>query len=88
MTSTGLHDQEHQGAVFLYALQALTSSEMAGVELQIAECPLCQWEMRAIRPIIGSLASWPFWPIDVLRPPESLWDRLAQIARERQGQNR
>jgi len=76
----GQHDQEHQDAIFLYELQALSSNETASVELQIAECADCQREMEAIRRFIGSFVSW---PTDVLRPPESLWDRLAQrIARE------
>ena len=81
MNSTpGQHDQDHQDAVFLYALHALCFSEIAGVERQIAECADCQQEIQAIRRLIGSFV---FWPTDVLRPPDSLWDRLAQrIARE------
>ena len=74
------HNREHPDSVFLYALQALPASEIPVVEAHISECAGCQQEMETLRPIIGSLVSW---PTDVLRPPTPLWGRLAQrIARE------
>ena len=81
MTSkAGQHNQEHQDLIFLHALRALVSSEIPEVEAQIAECADCQREMAAVRPIIDSFVSW---PTDILRPPASLWDKLAKrIAKE------
>jgi quercetin dioxygenase-like cupin family protein len=76
----GTHDQEHLDLVFLFALQALSRREMASVEAQILSCEDCQREIETLRPIVGSFVGW---PTDVLRPAESLWDRLAKrIARE------
>lgn len=71
----GQHDYDHAETVFLYALQALPSDEMAAVEARIAGCPGCRQEMDALRPVMNSLVSW---PTDVLRPSTSLWGRLAQ----------
>jgi anti-sigma factor ChrR (cupin superfamily) len=68
-------DQGHLESVFLYALQALPSSEVPGVEAHIAACPDCRQELETLRPIVGSFVSW---PTDVLRPSASLWERLAQ----------
>ena len=76
MTVAGRHDeQRHSELLSLYALQALPSAEMAGVEAQIAACPLCRHELERLRPIVASFVAW---PTDVLRPGPSLWDRLAQ----------
>jgi quercetin dioxygenase-like cupin family protein len=69
------HDEQHLESVFMYALQALPATESRHVEAQIAECAECGREMRALRPIVGAFVSW---PIDVLRPSRSVWDRLAQ----------
>jgi quercetin dioxygenase-like cupin family protein len=45
------------------------------VGAHIASCPGCRQELEALHPVIESLA---IWPTDILRPPASLWDRLAQ----------
>jgi quercetin dioxygenase-like cupin family protein len=76
------HDQEHLDLVFLYALQALPSNEIAEVEDQISACADCQQELETLRPTIGSFVSW---PTDVLRPSMSLWGRLAQRIAEETG---
>src|SRR3984893_11916514 len=74
------HDRDHLDLVFLYALQALPSSEIHGVEAHTSSCADCRQEMETLRPIIDSFVSW---PTDVLRPSVSLWGRLAQpIAQE------
>src|SRR5688572_30436354 len=74
------HDQEMRDSVFLYALQALPSSEVRAIEAHISSCAACRQEFEALRPIVSSFVSW---PIDVLRPSESLWGRLAErIANE------
>jgi quercetin dioxygenase-like cupin family protein len=63
-----------------YALQVLTSSELAAAEAHIAACPDCQRDLQSLRPVVNRFVSW---PIDVLRPPTSLQARLARrIAEE------
>ncbi|MGH6689789.1 MAG: cupin domain-containing protein [Gammaproteobacteria bacterium] len=74
-SASGEHGQNDSELVFLYALQALPSSEMAVVEAHISACADCRQEMETLRPIIDSFVSW---PTDVLRPSASLWGRLAQ----------
>jgi anti-sigma factor ChrR (cupin superfamily) len=69
------HDREQLDLVFLYALQALPLSEIPVVEAHISSCADCRQEIETLRPIIASFA---FWPTDVLRPSVSLWGRLAQ----------
>jgi anti-sigma factor ChrR (cupin superfamily) len=73
--ASGQHSQNYAEQVFLYALQALPSTEVAVVGAHIAGCAECRQEMETLRPVIDSLASW---PTDVLRPAPSLWERLAQ----------
>ena len=81
-SKSGQHDQEYLDLVFLYALQALPSSETRAVEGHISSCPDCRQEIETLRPIIGSFVSW---PTDVLRPSVSLWGRLAQRIAEETG---
>lgn len=69
------HGRDHSERLFLYALQALPSSEVPALEAHITACTECQCEMDSLRPTIDSFDSW---PTDVLRPPTSLWGRLAQ----------
>jgi anti-sigma factor ChrR (cupin superfamily) len=77
------HDREHLDLVFLYVLQALPSSEIPVVEAHTSSCEDCRQEIETLRPIIGSFVSW---PTDVLRPPVSLWARLAQRIAEETGE--
>jgi quercetin dioxygenase-like cupin family protein len=58
-----------------YAAQALPASDVAAAEAHIADCPHCQRELEALRPVLDRFVSW---PTDVLRPPASLQARLAQ----------
>ena len=81
-SKSGQHDQEYLDLVFLYALQALPSSETRAVEAHISSCPDCRQEIETLRPIIGSFVSW---PTDVLRPSASLWGPLAQRIAEETG---
>ena len=74
MNSQGAHSQEHLDLVFLFVLQALAPRELASVEAQISSCQRCRQEIETLRPIVRSFVGW---PTDVLRPAESLWDRLA-----------
>ena len=85
MNSNALeHNQEHQDAVFLYALQALGSSQIPEVEAQIAACIQCQQEVEAVRRVTQSFVSW---PMDVLRPSVSLWDKLSKRIAEETGES-
>jgi anti-sigma factor ChrR (cupin superfamily) len=61
--------------VCAYALRALASSDVPEVEAHISSCPECRRELETLRPIIDAFVSW---PRDVLRPPASLQERLAQ----------
>ena len=83
MRSSANHDQDHVERVSLYALQALPAAEVRAVEAQIAACAECREELDAMHPVIGSFVSW---PIDVLRPPTTLWDRLARRIAAETGQ--
>lgn len=69
------HDNGHVESVFLYALQALPSSERGSVEAQVSGCTDCQHELEALRPVVDAFVAW---PTDVLRPSTPLWERLAQ----------
>lgn len=68
------HGQEHLDWLHLYVLQALPPEESAAAKAQIAACAECRRELETLRPIVQSFAGW---ATDVLRPAESLWDRLA-----------
>jgi anti-sigma factor ChrR (cupin superfamily) len=61
--------------VYLYALQALPSSECPVVEAHLSACVDCRQEVETLRTIIGAFVAW---PTDVLRPSSALWERLAQ----------
>ena len=74
------HSQEHLDRVFLFVLQALPVRETASVEAQISSCEDCRRELETLRPVVQSFVGW---STDVLRPPESLWNRLSnRIASE------
>lgn len=62
------------------ALQALPPEEMTAAEAHIASCPHCLSEFASLRSVVDRFVSW---PIDVLRPPESLRARLtSRISQE------
>ena len=69
------HDRDYSELLSLYAVHALPAADVALVEAHLAACADCQRELEALRPVVDeALATW---PIDVLRPSPSLWDRLA-----------
>jgi quercetin dioxygenase-like cupin family protein len=74
LKSTPQH-QDHRDVVFLYALQAMPPLEVPAAEAHIASCTDCQEQLETLRPIVASFVSW---PTDVVRPSQSLWQRLAQ----------
>jgi anti-sigma factor ChrR (cupin superfamily) len=71
-------DQDRCGqteVTYAYALRILPSSEAAAAEAHLSACADCRHEMDRLRPIIDSFV---YWPTDVLRPAEALWERLIQ----------
>src|SRR5262252_4395932 len=58
-----------------YALRALPASDRASFEAHIAGCPECRQELGTVRPVVEAFADW---PTDILRPPTTLWGRLAE----------
>jgi anti-sigma factor ChrR (cupin superfamily) len=83
MSAPGTHDDDHAEGVFLYAVQALPGDEASTVESRIAACPECRRELDTLTVVVRSLVSW---PTDVLRPPASLWNRLAERVAAETGQ--
>jgi anti-sigma factor ChrR (cupin superfamily) len=83
---TSATDKNHCGQtdlVSLYALRALSPSELSAVEAHISACPDCRQELATLRPIVDSFV---FWPTDVLRPSSSLWGRLARRIADESGE--
>jgi anti-sigma factor ChrR (cupin superfamily) len=68
-------DRCDQTDLVAYALRALPSSEASGVAAHIAVCMQCREELERLHSVIDSFAAW---PIDMLRPSTSLWDRLVE----------
>src|SRR5258706_3845994 len=81
-SKSGQHERDHLDLVFLYAVRALASREIAVAEAQISGCADCRQEIETLRPILGSFVSW---PTDVLRPSASLWGPLAERIAEETG---
>jgi quercetin dioxygenase-like cupin family protein len=76
MSSSGdKHGANHSELVSLYLLQALPAAEAQEAEACIARCPECQNELKTLRPVVDAMVAW---PTDVLRPSNSLWNRLEQ----------
>jgi hypothetical protein len=69
------HGPDHAELVCLYAMRALPANEVSVAEANLSECALCRRELDQLRPIMESFV---WWPTDVLRPSDSLWQRLVQ----------
>jgi anti-sigma factor ChrR (cupin superfamily) len=66
---------EQTELVSVYALRALPAMEASAVEAHLAVCSRCRSELATLRPVVERFAGW---PVDVLRPSSSLWDRLVE----------
>src|SRR5581483_1035864 len=77
------HRQEHLDRVFLYVVQALPAQEMASAEAQISSCEDCRQEVESLRPVVQSFVGWS--AAEVLRPAESLWNRLSKRIASEEG---
>ena len=76
-------DKHDVARVFMYALRALPSDEMAKAEAHLSSCAQCQEEMESLRPVVDAFVAW---PTDLLRPSASLWGRLTQRIAAETGQ--
>lgn len=74
-SSTDNHGFNQSELLFLHAVRALPSVEARAVEAHLSACSVCRRELATLGPVIDSFASW---PIDVLRPANSLWPQLAR----------
>jgi anti-sigma factor ChrR (cupin superfamily) len=74
-SASPIHDRDYLELVFLHAVHALPSAEVAVVEAHLAACESCRHELERLRPVVDAFVSW---PTDVLRPAPSTWDRLAR----------
>ena len=61
--------------VAIYALRALPDTEAPMLEVHLALCSQCRAELDRLRPIVDFFVAW---PTDILRPSESLQERLAR----------
>jgi len=76
MTAASDRDRcDQMEIVSAYALHALPHSETSAMEAHIAACVQCRQELQNLRPIIDSFSAW---PIAVLRPSPSIWNRLVE----------
>lgn len=66
---------EQAELVSVYALRALPATEASAVEAHIAVCERCRSDLQTLRPVVARFAGW---PVDVLRPSPSLWNRLVE----------
>jgi anti-sigma factor ChrR (cupin superfamily) len=70
--------------VLACALGTLDPNEVPAMEAHVAACSDCRQDMVTVSRIVASFA---FWPTDVLRPSPSLWGRVARrIAAEAGGE--
>jgi quercetin dioxygenase-like cupin family protein len=75
MSGTSHHRCDRAELVGLYALRVLPASEASKMEGHLSTCRQCRRELETLQPVLDSLAHW---PTDVLRPDDSLWDRLIE----------
>lgn len=61
--------------VWAYVLKALPLSEASALEAHVATCAECRQELQTLRPLIDSFSAW---PVAVVRPSTSIWDRLLE----------
>jgi anti-sigma factor ChrR (cupin superfamily) len=65
---------EQTELISAYALNGVSSEEALQLEAHLGQCTACRQQLDMLRTVVASFA---FWPTDVLRPSRSLWDRLA-----------
>jgi anti-sigma factor ChrR (cupin superfamily) len=76
MSSSGSEVRCDKAAVTsAYALGVMPAAEARVLEAHFVTCNECSSRLDALRPVVDSLA---LWPADVLRPPATLRQRLAE----------
>jgi anti-sigma factor ChrR (cupin superfamily) len=70
--------------VSAYVVRALPAGEAAAFEAHLESCSQCRQELETLRPVADSFV---LWPTDVLRPPSTLQERLAQRIAAETGQD-
>jgi RNA polymerase sigma-70 factor (ECF subfamily) len=73
--SSDLNECDRAGLVCAHALGALPPAQAGGIEAHLAACASCRRELESLGPVV---ARFHFWPADMLRPPASVQERLAQ----------
>ncbi len=73
--NTEPHRCERAELVPLYAVRALPAGETRLLEDHLTSCRECRQELESLSPVVESLTSW---PVDILRPSESMWSRLQE----------
>jgi anti-sigma factor ChrR (cupin superfamily) len=68
--------------VALYALGSLPYDGAQRLETHLATCQECRNELASLRSVVESFA---FWPVDILRPSDAVWDRLARRIQDESG---
>ena len=68
------HGCEQEALTCAYALGALTPEQVAEAEAHVATCAACARLIESMRPVVASFGDW---PADILRPSDSLWERLS-----------
>jgi anti-sigma factor ChrR (cupin superfamily) len=80
MSSSGEPRCEHIESVSLYVVHGLPEHDAAQMHAHIGTCSACREELAALGSVVATF-SW--WPTDVLRPSGAVWDALAdRIAKE------
>lgn len=67
---------------YALALQALPRDELALVREHVSSCKQCRRDLDALRPLVASFVGW---PTDLLRPVESLRQRVARLSGSPEG---
>ena len=76
MTAASDQDRcDQMELVSAYVLKALPPGEASAMQAHIVVCEMCRQELQTLQPLIGSFAAW---PIEILRPSASIWDRLLE----------
>jgi anti-sigma factor ChrR (cupin superfamily) len=57
-----------------FAVGTLPAQQAIAFSQHVTECTVCRQELDALRPLAKAL---PAWPMDVMQPVASLWERLA-----------
>jgi anti-sigma factor ChrR (cupin superfamily) len=65
--------------VYGFVVGALSARDARQFTSHLAICETCRSEVETLRPV---MASFVYWPSDVLRPSASLWNRLSERIEE------